>query len=395
MRALLTSPTSPGLLYPTLALGQELLRRGHDVMLATGTSAAERVRAAGLRLAPTPASGDCGCDPGRWYKTDEVISQAGYVSSAVRSFHPQLVVGHPLTLGTYVAAELHGLPLAVLGLLVRLFPDPDCDDPQSAAEQEQHWRLGEFTRFLNAARQILALPALAPDARNFDGTLHLLRSVPELDGAHRYPHAVHYVGALLGRPARDPELETWLATCPSDRQLIYVQPSRSFGRRNFIDAACAAFDDDAVRVVVDYARCDQPPAQWPKNFFASSSIPQHAVLPRAAAVIASGHTTTVLGALSHGRPLCLLPNGSATDDIAQRCERAGAATVLNVDQVDARALRTALDGMLTRDAPQAAAQRLARAFARVDSVPRAVDLLESVCAEAGVRTLSQPAVSTC
>lgn len=91
---------------------------------------------------------------------------------------------------------------------------------------------------------------------------------------------------------------------------------------------------------------------------------QGRALARAAAVVASGHTTAVLGALSAGVPALLFPNGSGTVDIAAMCRAAGTARVPGLvapEELAATLTAVAADPDMAR-----ACAAVAAAFARHD-----------------------------
>jgi UDP:flavonoid glycosyltransferase YjiC (YdhE family) len=128
------------------------------------------------------------------------------------------------------------------------------------------------------------------------------------------------------------------------------------------------------------------------NFFVRAHVPQCIVLPRAHAVICRGHTTSVLGALTHGLPSLLMLNGSGTEDITERCRHAGAAISLAPSMVTAETLQHAVDTLLHCSSLRRNAQALQQAFPQVHGLARAADLLEqlAVTRHPVLRQLHQP-----
>src|SRR5262245_7264368 len=80
-----------------------------------------------------------------------------------------------------------------------------------------------------------------------------------------------------------------------------------------------------MRVFADLHTMDKDVGNIPNNFYVKNHISYGKILPYSKAIIATGHTTTVLGGIMYGIPLLLLANGSATDDISEKCEKAGIA----------------------------------------------------------------------
>lgn len=105
-------------------------------------------------------------------------------------------------------------------------------------------------------------------------------------------------------------------------------------------------------------------------------VPQAHVLPLAAAVVSHGGSGTTLGALAHGIPLVLVPQGADQFDNANRAEAAGAAIVLRPGDVTPRSVRSALERVLGQPAFAAAARAVAADIERMgtpDEVAAAVE----------------------
>jgi UDP:flavonoid glycosyltransferase YjiC (YdhE family) len=119
-----------------------------------------------------------------------------------------------------------------------------------------------------------------------------------------------------------------------------------------------------------------------------SHITQGQVLPYARAVISSGHTTSVLGALTHGLPSLLLPNGSGTEEIAGNCERAGAAICMAPETVNAESLRKAVKELLENSKLRQKALALKQAFNQVNGCEHAAELLEGLATTPALRMVA-------
>jgi UDP:flavonoid glycosyltransferase YjiC (YdhE family) len=116
----------------------------------------------------------------------------------------------------------------------------------------------------------------------------------------------------------------------------------------------------------------------PDSVRAERFVPQAHVLPRSAAVVSHGGSGTTLGALAHGIPLVLLPEGADQFDNADRAEAAGAAVVLRPGEVTAESVGAALDRVLGEPAFGEAAGTVAADIARMgtaDDVAAAVEEL--------------------
>jgi UDP:flavonoid glycosyltransferase YjiC (YdhE family) len=87
-------------------------------------------------------------------------------------------------------------------------------------------------------------------------------------------------------------------------------------------------------------------------------VPQEQVLPRCAAVVAHAGSGSVRGALGHGLPLVLVPQGADQFDNAARCAAAGAAVVVRPQELAAEAVRLALKRVLEDPSFAEAARRV-------------------------------------
>lgn len=108
-------------------------------------------------------------------------------------------------------------------------------------------------------------------------------------------------------------------------------------------------------------------------------VPQDEVLPDATAVISHGGSGTTLGALAHGLPLVLVPQGADQFDNAVLCREAGVAIVLPPD-ADAASIRAALDRVLDEPGFRERAEELA---AEIAAMPSPDEVAERVEAHAG------------
>ncbi len=105
-------------------------------------------------------------------------------------------------------------------------------------------------------------------------------------------------------------------------------------------------------------------------------VPQEEVLPQALAVVSHGGSGTMLGALAHGLPLVLLPQGADQFDNAEACRRAGVGIVLSPHEVAAASVRAAVEQVIDEPEYAAAAARVADEIAAMPSPERAARAVE-------------------
>ena len=116
----------------------------------------------------------------------------------------------------------------------------------------------------------------------------------------------------------------------------------------------------------------------PENFFVRKHIPQGLILPKAKAVICSGHSTAVLGAITHKLPSLIIPCGSGTEDIAERCQCAGVSICISPFQMTVETIGKAVDQLLDCPNLQKNSQLLQQAFIKANNKNQAAYLLEDL-----------------
>jgi len=386
VRYLFASLSSYGFLLPSIAIARALERRGHSVAFVTDPSMSHALRQAGIERIPRVP------EDGSSFRIElaghplETVRQVKYLEHAVETFGPDVLVGHELALGPLVAGERHGLPTAVVGLAAFIWPSNACILHDTVGFYD--WVVERYEGFLDSYRLTRETFHLPPrpfeghDGNPFLGDLFLLRSVPELEGqAEALPPRVHLVGDLSwGSTAAEPELQTWLGEAKAAGvPILYAQPGRFFEKQGFWEALADALADQPVRVAASVGRMDRQTSRIPANFFVRDHVPQEVVLPHATAVLCTSTTTAVLGALTHGLPLLLVPGGGGGEqsDLAIRCRRTGVAHHMRADDVNAQSLGTLIQELLVPETEtRRSARLLQQAFASAGGIERAVELLE-------------------
>jgi UDP:flavonoid glycosyltransferase YjiC (YdhE family) len=135
---------------------------------------------------------------------------------------------------------------------------------------------------------------------------------------------------------------------------------------------------DCEVVVTVGARLDpEELAPVPENARVLGFVPQAEILPRATVVVAHGGSGSTFGALAHGCPLLLLPQGADQFENASACADAGAAIALFPGDQTPAQLRAALTELLGEPAYAEAAQRIADEIASAPSAAQVADRLFS------------------
>jgi UDP:flavonoid glycosyltransferase YjiC (YdhE family) len=168
------------------------------------------------------------------------------------------------------------------------------------------------------------------------------------------------------------------------RPLVYVTLGTIFNRAERFRLLLDAFAGVDCDVLATVGRSLDPAALGPppRNARVERYVPQHEILPGASAAVGHGGSGSTLGALAHGVPLLLLPEGADQFENAFACAEAGAAIVLLPGEVDAEALRAALERLLAEPRFAEAARRIADEIATLPAPEEAAAALFAARAQA-------------
>lgn len=387
MRLLFCSFDSPGHLFPLVGLAEELRRRGHQAGFATGTAALPALESAGMARIPRGAVDGGSFRVAVHHHPLSMAVDVKHVEHAIQQFSPDVLVTHQLAHAPLLVRERTGIPVAVMGLFSYLWSwsaERAGATEATGLESTRRWRIHSDLAIVNEARALFRMPALAADGPElpFLGDLFMLRNVPELTPElPALPSRVHAVGACPWEPPRD-ESHAWSElrarfTRP-EAPLLYVQHGRSFGGPGFWNPLKEALADAPVQVVASVGRMDQETGAAPPNFTVLDHVPQGLVLPHAAAVVSGGHTSVVLGALTHGRPSVLISSGGETQDNAEKVVAAECGIHLREEGLTAAVIRAAVDTALQSGSCAQGCARARQAFAAMTPFHHAADLVEQL-----------------
>lgn len=114
----------------------------------------------------------------------------------------------------------------------------------------------------------------------------------------------------------------------------------------------------------------------PANVRIERYVPQQEILPSSSLVVSHGGSGSVLGALTHGLPLVVLPLGADQPLNADRCHATGVGRVVDAATADPALIAEAISGVLADPSYRTAAQRLQAELAEFAPPAAAVRLLE-------------------
>jgi UDP:flavonoid glycosyltransferase YjiC (YdhE family) len=165
----------------------------------------------------------------------------------------------------------------------------------------------------------------------------------------------------------------------SDKPLVLLTMGTIFGRPDVFSAALAGLADLDVNVLVTVGPAGDPSAivADPTWVQVEHFVPLDLVLDRCELVVAHGGAGTVLGALSRGVPLVLIPQ--ATDQFinAERAVAGGAALSIHPTDFTTDSLRTAVQRVRTSPEYARAAKRVRD---EVAAMPTAAEVAADIVA---------------
>ena len=408
---------SLGDLYPFLALGVELRRRGHRVSIASSSEHRARVEAAGLafrHMRPDPPGPpDAAAFFARYMhpKTGAEFVYRDYLSPAIRDSHADLMwatrdadllvsqslmaMAAPLVAAStglpWISAVFQPMTLFSLHdrpgyLPVPLLPDL-CE-----RYPEIHARVFHYVR--KHTRQWIAPVEAFRKELCIAGEPH-----PMYEGQHSPRRVLAMFSPLLGGPRPDwpasavqtgtavhaearqalpPALQAFLAR--RDRPLAVFTLSSAPGiPGDFYRHALAAAAGQGMRalLVTSGLSASAPlPSPLPDWAMRVDYAPFDAVLPHAAVMVHAGGIGTIFRAMRLGVPQIIMPQAHDQADNARRLAGLGAASVIPARRFGKAVLGRALRAALADETMHENAARLAARASQENGVARACDEIE-------------------
>jgi UDP:flavonoid glycosyltransferase YjiC (YdhE family) len=400
MRILMTTRGSSGHVLPLAPFGHAALRAGHEVLVAAQRQHQANVDRAGLPFAPVgdppaeewmPLMAEFEQLPldaanarmiGEFFARIDTRAALPGLRAIVERWQPDLIVRESWEYASTLVADAYGIPLARVGLGL-------------ASVEELAVRLAAPA--VDRERADMGLPADPAGERLSDAPY--LTTVPEEleDPSVPTPRRLHrFQPAAPGTNGAAPPLGDWWPG--NDDPLVYLTfGSVAAGAHlpyfpALYRAAIDALAPLPVRLLVTIGN-DRDTAELgplPVNVHVERWVPQDAIAPQAAAIVAHGGYGSTLGALAQGVPLVVLPLFSSDQWVnAQAVARVGAGIALDGER-DARAvlglpgagviagLPDAVRRVLQDDGYRRRARAVARAVEALPPIDAAVGALEAL-----------------
>ena len=372
MRVLFTTIAGTGHFNPLVPYAQEMLRRGHEVQVATPEKMAPQIAAAGLthQLVGGPSEEE----------RNVFFSQLSHLPPPERApfvsreffagllprmalpllrefvdkWRPNLIVREAGEYGAVIAGALSDTPHVRISVS-NGHTFANTIEPIDSLRRE--FGLGpDQGAQLRSARAFSAFPA-SMEPPNGDGAI-----LPQFR-----------VSTVVAAPSSGkPEWAT-----SDDRHRIYltfgtVMGSSPEAKRVFRAALDAVSGSEVFALMTTGPSMDvNALGTIPANVTLKEFVPQSEVFPHVEAVLCHGGSGSVVGALSAGLPLVVTPIGADQPDNAEAVEVVGAGIAIHTP--DAEGMSVALHKVLTDPIYRVAARKIASEIAAQSGIEAAVD----------------------
>lgn len=434
-RFLFTTFEGGGHVSPPLIVAGKLKARGHAVLILSDVVNAPMAAARGLdftpwRLAPNrtrlgdPAGlNDWGT---RWPPeilrrlcnsviTGPAQAYARDTAEIADQFAPDVIITNELLMGSMIAAEARGTPLALLTSNAWCYPTrqdvppfgPGFNLARSAVDRSRDRWVSEATGRmydsglgdLNAARRACGLTPVARVLDQLDAVDRILLGFSQAFDFDRpaSPEGFSYVGPLIAAPSWAEKGPSGRPASISSRPRVLVSFGTTFQNQKPAIQRCmralATLPYDGIVTLGPAVTAEGLPSSANVTVFGSASHDQ--LVPGCAAVVCHGGHGTLLRPLIHGVPVLCLPMGRDHADNAARLRwhRAGLRLDIRARPVQiASAVRRLVEEPRWGEAARKLGHRMA---AEADGGVKAARLLEVLASgpTGEPRSISVPAMS--
>jgi MGT family glycosyltransferase len=388
LRCFLGAFGDAGHAFPMLALGAELVRRGHQVTFETWTRWAEHVEASGMQFVAAPEFPVFPTRDRPLSPYEAVVAAVAQTRPAVAAAEPDVVIHDILTLAPALSGELESVPVATL--IPHLYPPGEPGFPPFGFGAQlprtragaRLWRafdrpvaagLRRGTAELNDTRRRVGLGPRHGPHNGLSPELCLVATLPQLEYPRRWPEHVHVVGPLIW--------EAQTATVqppPGSAPLVLVAPSTAQDpEQRLVRAALRGLADEPVRVLASLNRRPLPgPVPVPANARLVEWVSYAQTMPEAALVVCHAGHGTLIRALTLGRPVVAVPHAGDMPENAARLVWSGAGVRVPWPLLSPMSLRRAVRRALGDERLAIRAAQLAAWSQLHDGPGRAAELVE-------------------
>jgi UDP:flavonoid glycosyltransferase YjiC (YdhE family) len=288
----------------------------------------------------------------------ELAPRAVDLESIVSAWQPALVVHEMAELAAPLVSTARGIPYVDVGY-GSLIPRALLEEAGAAAAV--HWQArGLEPRPLAGAFRYLYVDPCPAALQNPE-----IADIP----------AVQPVRPAAGE-TQVAERPAWLDGLPH-RPTVYVTLGTIWNTDMDVFRLVIEALRDRVNLIITVGRQNDPATLGPQpaGVIIRTYIPQHELLPWCDAVVAHGGSGTVLGALAHGVPLLVIPQGADQWSNAEQIVTAGAGQRLLRHELSVVAVRDCVTELLTDPSYRLAASNIKQ---QIGAMPSATDAIASL-----------------
>lgn len=388
-RFLFVVPPLSGHVNPTVSVGRELARRGHEVAWTGLPGAVDPLLPPDARFLPAGSREAIGHVQDLRQRSHGLRAAAAFkflwenvllplgramvdgVDDVVERWQPDVLVADQQTLAGAAVARRRGLRWATSATT-----SAELVDVLAGLPLAQQWVDEQLTAF----QHDVGLPPelVSNHDLRFSEHLVLVFSTQRLVGEQlTFPDHFAFVGpSISDRP--DPDDFPWDWLDPAlPHVLVSLGTVNGQAGERFFAVASEALAGEALQAVFVAPPDLVVPAP---NVLVRDRVPQLQLLPRLDAVVShAGHNTTC-ETLAHGLPLVLAPIRDDQPVVADQVVQAGAGVRVKFGRVLPAELRKAVRAVLDEPGYRAAAGDVRKSFEAAGGAPAAAIRLESLCA---------------
>ena len=206
--------------------------------------------------------------------------------------------------------------------------------------------------------------------------LSLVYTTQELFGEMDLPDNFEFVGPLIEGRKQSFDFD-WDAFHEAKGPKILVSIGTTFdmeAQKNYFSKIIEAFKDQPLTAVVvsDPELFDV----WPDNFIVQKRVPQLDLLPHLDAVVGHGGHNTVCETLSNGLPLVLTPIAYDQFDVTNSVTRSECGIRLNFKRFKPQMMRDSVFELINNPKYKEAAKRIKLSFENAGGTKKAASLIE-------------------
>ena len=334
MHVLFTTPPTPGHVYPTLPLVENLVDRGHRVTYISGPSLTSELHLTGASVVDLGWEPDTTALAATGFTAETLSADLRAFLAAARTLTPHLldvlaayppdvVCADSVPLGELLAGIFEAPIVSLVPTLATntAFTPPELIDGFTPNHPGMGRYFGELTDWFTSYGQPV------PNGHDIDSTpaSPSLVFVPRefQIAADTFDDSFHFIGPSVPHRAR--RTPPWQPP-PSDAPVLLVSLGTAFNNRPDFFATCAdVFADSAFHVVIALGNHIDPAelGTLPPNVEVHRQVPQLAVLRHVAAFITHAGMGSVMEALYHQVPTVAVPQVREQSVNAGRIDQLG------------------------------------------------------------------------